>query len=103
MGDDDYDWYEEDRRWEAEQEAAAEAYESQLREQFMPELYEEFARDVRAGKHDLYGEIVEQFASERLQSFYLANPHLAEHALGALEEARTLKASHPSAALVFAA
>jgi hypothetical protein len=102
MGDED-DFYNEDQRWEAEQEGAREKYESQLREQFMPELYEEFARDVLSGKNDLYGEIVEQFASERLQSFYLTNPDLAACALSALEEARALKIQHPSAALVFAA
>jgi len=85
-----------------EEKAAREQYESQLREQFMPELYEEFARDVLSGKDDLYGEIIEQFTSERLQSFYLANPAVAERALCALEEARALKALHPSAALVFA-
>lgn len=102
MGNEDWDYYEE-HRWEAEQEAAREKYESQLREQFMPELYEEFAHDVLSGKDDLYGEIVEQFASERLQSFYLTNPDLAERASRALEEARALKVQHPSAALVFAA
>jgi hypothetical protein len=74
-----------------------------LREQFMPELYEEFARDVLSGKDDLYGEIINQFTSERLQSFYLTNPGVAERALSALEEARALKVLHPSAALVFAA
>src|SRR2546422_568878 len=96
MGNEDWDYYEE-HRWEAEQEAAREKYESQLREQFMPELYEEFAHDVLSGKDDLYGEIVEQFASERLQSFYLTNPDLAERASRALEEARALKVQHPSA------
>lgn len=97
------DYYDDDRRYEAEQEAAQEEYEEQLREQFMPELYEEFARDVLSGKDDLYGEIIEQFTSQRLQSFYVANPDIADRALCALEEARALKAQHPSAALVFAA
>lgn len=102
MGADD-DLYDEDNRWEAEQEGLRDEYESQLRKQFIPELYEEFARDVLSGKDDLYSEIVERFASERLQSFYLANPDLAERALGALEEARSLYPQHPSAALLFAA
>jgi hypothetical protein len=93
----------EDEEWEAEREAAQERYYSHLREQLMPELYEEFARDVLSGKDDLYGEIIEQFTSERLKSFYLANPAVAEHALFALEEARALKGPHPSASLVFAA
>jgi hypothetical protein len=74
-----------------------------LREQFMPELYEDFARDLLSGKDDLYAEVIDQFTSERLQSFYLANPAVAERALDALDEARALKALHPSATLVFAA
>jgi len=99
----DDDWYEEDRRYEAEQEAAEEEYVSQLREQLMPELYEEFAHDVLSGKTGLYEKIIEQFTSERLQSFYRTNRAIAERALYALEEARALKTLHPSAALVFAA
>ncbi|MGB7283928.1 MAG: hypothetical protein WBE13_16800 [Candidatus Acidiferrum sp.] len=89
-GDDDYDYDDEPDL-------------EHLREQFMPELYEDFARDVLSGKDDLYGEIIDQFTSERLQSFYLSHPNVAEGALAALAEARALKALHPSAALVFAA
>jgi hypothetical protein len=74
-----------------------------LRKQFIPELYQEFAQDVLSGKDDLYGEIIDQFTTERLQSFYLENPNVAERALNALQEARALKILHPSAALVFAA
>src|SRR5579859_5601034 len=91
--DDDYDYdddYDEDQL-------------ERLRKQFMPELYEDFARDVLSGKDDLYGEIIDQFTSERLQSYYLANPNVAERALTALQEARVLKGPHPSAALIFAA
>lgn len=102
MGNEECD-YDDERQWEAEQEGAEELHNDSLREQFMPELYEEFARDVRSGKDDLYGEIIEQFTSERLQSFYLANPAVAERSLRALEEARGLSTEHPSAALVFAA
>lgn len=74
-----------------------------LRKHFMPELYEEFARDLLSGKDDLYGEVIEQFTSERLQSFYLTNPSVAENARVALQEARSLADLHPAAALVFAA
>lgn len=101
MSEDD-DWYEEDSRYEAEQEAAEERYFSQLREQFMPELYEEFARDVLSGNTNLSEKIIEQFTSERLQSFYRAHRAIAERARYALEEARALKTLHPDAALVFA-
>jgi hypothetical protein len=90
-GDDDYDYDDDEGPLE------------HLREQFMPELYEEFAKDVLSGTDDLYGEIISQFTSERLQSFYLANPTVAAPALNALGEARALKLDHPSAALVFAA
>ena len=90
-GDEDYEDYDDEGAIE------------HLREQFMPELYEEFANDVLSGKDDLYGEIINKFTSERLQSFYLANPALAEPALKALEEARALRSHHPAAALLFAA
>src|SRR5216683_431359 len=89
--------------FDAQQEAAREEYEMQLREQFIPEMYEEFARDLMSGKDHLYDEVIEQFTSERLQSFYRANPSLAENALRALEEARALEPRQPAAALVFAA
>lgn len=96
MHDDDYD---DDSQSDAEAEAAYD----QMRKDLMPELYEEFAEGVLSGKDDLYGEIIEQFTSERLQSFYLSNPNVAERAIGALEEARSLRSTHLSAALVFAA
>jgi hypothetical protein len=57
--------------YDDQQEAAREEYESQLRQEFIPELYEEFARDLMSGKDRLYREVIEQFTSERLQSFYL--------------------------------
>jgi len=80
-----------------------EAYLEHLREQFIPELYEDFAREVLSGKNDLYGEIIDQFTSERLQSFYLEHPNVAERARNVLQEARVLKVIHPTAALLFAA
>lgn len=103
QGEEDYDDERyDDVRYEAEQEAAQDRYESELRKQLMPELYEEFARDLLSGKDHLYDEVVEQFTADRLQLFYRANRTVAEHAFCALEEARALLAMHPSAALVFA-
>jgi hypothetical protein len=90
-GDDDY-------RWEYDQEVGWE----HVRKQLMPELYEEFARDVLDGKDDLYSEIIEKFTSERLQSYYVANPRIAERALWALTQARGLLSTYPEASLVFA-
>ena len=69
-------------------------------DEFIGELYSDFARDVLAGRDELYGEVVNQFTSERLQSFYVDNPKIAEPALWALSEARALLADHVAAALV---
>jgi len=55
---------------------------------------------------DLYNEHREQaigeFAAERLQSFYVDNPTVAEAALRSLAESRNLLPKHPAAALIFA-
>ena len=44
------------------------------REEMIDSLYSEFAQDVLAGRDDLYGEIIERFAAERLQSYYIQHP-----------------------------
>jgi hypothetical protein len=93
----------EDAQWEAEQEAAWEEHLERMRDELMPGMYEEFALEVLSGRDDLYREVINQFKEERLQSFYLANPAVAERGRWALEEARALEALHPSAGLVFAA
>ena len=73
------------------------------RDEFINDLYNEFANDILAGKDDeVFFGIVEKFASERLQSFYRDHPDVAKDALWALSEARALRDAHPSAALVFA-
>lgn len=61
-------------------------------EQWMEDLYAEHSKKA-----------VEEFTAERLQSFYIKNPLLAQPALAALVESRALLISHPAAALVFAA
>jgi hypothetical protein len=71
------------------------------RDEFINDLYSEFARDVLSGRDDLYREVVEQFTGERLRSYYLDHPRLAEPALWALQESRLVSVAHPSAALVF--
>ena len=66
-------------------------------------LYSEFARDVLEGRNDdLFVEVINKFTSERLKSYYLDNPRVAERPLWALDEARALLRSHSEAALVFA-
>ena len=65
-------------------------------------LHSDFAADVLAGRDGLYGEIVDQFAQERLQSYYVQNPSVVLPACWALEQARVLLRDHPEASLVFA-
>ena len=73
------------------------------RDEFYSNLYNDFANDLLAGEDaDLLHQVVERFAAERLQSFYIDNPAAAKGALWSLAEARTLLVEHPSAALVFA-
>ena len=77
--------------------------EDYARDEFISELYTDFANDLLAGRDgDLFSHVVDRFATERLQSFYLDNPDIAKPALWALAEARFFLLSHPSAALVFA-
>jgi hypothetical protein len=71
-------------------------------DEWISSLYSDFAKDVLDGRDDLYGEVINQFTSERLQSYYLKNPRLLDSALWALTEARDLLTTHPSAALVLA-
>jgi len=71
------------------------------RDEFINEVYDDFARDVLSGRDDLYREVVEKFTVGRLQSYYLDHPKLAEPALWALKEAKSIDAVHPAARLVF--
>lgn len=96
----DDEWWEEEARLEAEQEAAAEEhFEKQARE-WVRDNAAEFAREFF---DDNYEEAVRVFTSERLQSFYVEHPDLALPAFEALNYARSLMPTHPSAALVFGA
>jgi len=73
------------------------------RDQFISDLYTDFANDLLAGKDgELFYGVVDRFAAERLQSYYVDNPDVAKAPLWSLAEARSLLAAHPSAALVFA-
>lgn len=60
-------------------------------EEWMDELYREHKERA-----------IEEFAAERLGSFYLANPLIARPSLEALAEARKLVEGHTSAAQIFA-
>ena len=84
-------------------EEAMEDWEDYARDDFINSLYEDFARDVLAGRDELYGEVINQFTLDRLQSYYLANPGVASRARWALDQATGFLAAHSEAALVFAA
>src|SRR3972149_1199498 len=52
---------------------------------------------------ELYVEHVEEFTLERLKSYYIENPALAEEPLRALSEARSLFYKHAAASIIFSA
>ena len=58
--------------------------------------------DLEIYRQQIYDDAVKQFTEERLQSYYLTNPRLAEPALDALIDAQSLLSTQPLAALVFA-
>ena len=66
-------------------------YEEAQFEEWMDKLYAEHSQQA-----------IEEFTIERLQSFYLKNPKLAEAPLSALDGARVLLRTNPSASLIFA-
>src|SRR2546421_8390542 len=68
-------------------------------------LYNDFYGDYRNSDHyaEDVGEAIEDFKAERLKSFYVDNPLVAEPALKLLIEAKELiSQKHYSAAQVFA-
>jgi hypothetical protein len=44
-------------------------WEDYARDEFISSLYQDFAKDVLAGRDELYGEVINQFTLERLQSY----------------------------------
>lgn len=93
------DW-EDEARWEAENEAAGEEQFEKLAREWVRDNADELAREFF---EDNYEGAVRVFTSERLQSFYVKHPDLAVPAHQALIYARTLMPAHPRAALVFGA
>jgi hypothetical protein len=82
-------------REDAEREAAYDRLYNEIGPQWMEdhgqELYQEH-----------YDEAVKEFTAERLKSYYVAHPDLAQPAVGSLAEATVLLQSHPRASLVIA-
>lgn len=62
------------------------------------EAYEEMVKEILETHRD---EIIDEFVSERMASYYRNNPDLAAGAEAALAEARSLLSSSPTASLVF--
>jgi hypothetical protein len=64
------------------------------------------ARYLKDFGHELYPEhyeqAIEQFTTERLQSYYLKRPDMAKTAIWMMQQATELSGSHPTAALLFA-
>lgn len=79
-----------------------EDYDYYRQEEWLESLYRDFAADVLAGRDDLYGEVVNRFTTERLHSYYLANPGVIERAVWALSKAKLLLPTEPEASLVLA-
>ena len=82
---------------EARMEAAREEYEEEIGKTYL----REFGHELLYEEH--YEEAVKEFTAERLQSYYVAHPHLAGPAHESLVYAQSLMPSYPKAALVFAA
>jgi hypothetical protein len=79
-------------------EAAYDDFVDSLRNQFREEFREEALED-----EVLYANVVEDFASERLKSYYVANPDVLLPSHRTFIYAQMLLAQYPTAALVFAA
>ena len=63
-----------------------------MEEQWLDELYAEYKETA-----------IEEFTSERLQSFYVDNPEIIQAPCQVLAEGKSLLANHPRAAFIFAA
>lgn len=82
------------------EEAAHDEYLVGLYNEYGPEWAAEHKAELQA---EFYNEIVSEFTTERLKSYYVANPNLAGPASESLVYAQSLMPSFPKAALVFAA
>lgn len=99
MGDSEEDFWEEEARYEAEMEAAGEAYHEEMGRQWAKDNLPELAKETY---EDNYEQAIEEFTAERLQSFYLEHSEVAVPALNSLLYAQSLQPFFPKAALVFA-
>ena len=98
MGDSE-DFWDEEARHEAETDAQAEAYHEEIGRQWARDNAEELAKDAY---EENYQTAIEEFAAERLQSYYLKDSGLAVPALNSLSYAKELLNPFHKAALLFA-
>lgn len=66
------------------------------------QAYSEFADSLAAELYDEHKErAIEEFVSERLSSYYLHHPHIAEQAIAFLKKAKSYKDCDPVASLLY--
>jgi hypothetical protein len=66
-------------------------------------LYSDFLKDARTDLYpELFEEIVRDFTEAQLQTFYVANPSIAQVPLRVRDEAKAMEKDFPSGAVVFA-
>ena len=95
--------FNEERDYEDQQDADGEAAYDYYYNEVGPQWARDHARELAQEYYEEnYEQAVKEFTSERLQSYYVANPNLAVPAIEALRCAHSLMPSFPQAALVFA-
>jgi hypothetical protein len=98
MGDSE-DFWDEEARHEAETDAQGEAYLDEIGRQWARDNAGELAKEAF---EENYQQAIDEFTSERLQSYYLKEPELAVPALNSLSYAKELLHPFHKAALLFA-
>src|SRR5690349_15892471 len=78
------------------EDAQADAYYEKLYNEFGPEWAEEHSSELNA-------QAIQYFTNQRLQSYYLDHPDMAQAALGMIKEMGVLIGEHRIAAFLFAA
>jgi hypothetical protein len=99
MVGDSEDFWDEEARHEAETEAQGEAYHDEIGRRWARDNAAELAKEAF---EENYQQAIDEFTSERLQSYYLKEPELAVPALNSLSYAKELLDPFHKAALLFA-
>jgi hypothetical protein len=96
---DSEDFWDEEARYEAETEAQGEAYHDEIGRRWARDNAAELTKEAF---EENYQQAIDEFTSERLQSYYLKKPELAVPALNSLSYAKELLDPFHKAALLFA-